>query len=151
MLGPIERIFVYLPFERSEDLTDQNESVRLFETLRGTLGAETIDYAHRHRDAIGLRSIPAPQRGAWPCQHVCGGGLSRRAGCRFLTVPHTKFGAPRKLRLKRRVSNFWTAMRRAFGFTRRVRQESAEGYGHDRPAPGTLISPATRKQRGTSC
>lgn len=90
MLGPIERIFVYLPFEHSEDLTDQNESVRLFETMRGTLGAETIDYAHRHRDAIGLRSIPASKRGAWPCQHVCGGGLSRRAGCRFLTVPHTR-------------------------------------------------------------
>ena len=51
-LTPPQRMFVYLPFEHSEVLADQDESVRLFETLRDALGAETIDYAHRHRDVI---------------------------------------------------------------------------------------------------
>jgi uncharacterized protein (DUF924 family) len=51
-VGPIERMFFYLPFEHSEDPADQEDSVRLFETLRDALGAETIDYAHRHRDVI---------------------------------------------------------------------------------------------------
>jgi uncharacterized protein (DUF924 family) len=47
-----ERMFVYLPFEHAETIEDQNESVRLFETLRDALGESTIDYAHRHRDVI---------------------------------------------------------------------------------------------------
>jgi uncharacterized protein (DUF924 family) len=51
-LTPVQRMFIYLPFEHSEVLADQDESVRLFETLRDTLGADTIDYAHRHRDVI---------------------------------------------------------------------------------------------------
>jgi uncharacterized protein (DUF924 family) len=51
-LHPVERCFVYLPFEHSEDLADQDDSVRLFETLRDPLDGPTIDYAHRHRDVI---------------------------------------------------------------------------------------------------
>ncbi len=51
-LTPIERMFVWLPFEHSETIDDQNCSVRLFETLAGELGADTIGYAHRHRDVI---------------------------------------------------------------------------------------------------
>ncbi len=51
-LTPPQRMFVYLPFEHSEVLADQDESVRLFETLRDALGADTTDYAHRHRDVI---------------------------------------------------------------------------------------------------
>jgi uncharacterized protein (DUF924 family) len=51
-LTPVERMFVYLPFEHAENLTDQDESVRLFETLRDVLGEATIDYAYRHRDVI---------------------------------------------------------------------------------------------------
>jgi uncharacterized protein (DUF924 family) len=52
MLGPIERTFVYLPFEHSENIEDQDESVRLLGTLRETWGADAIDHAHRHRDVI---------------------------------------------------------------------------------------------------
>ncbi len=51
-LHPVERCFVYLPFEHSEDLADQHESVRLFETLRLALGDSTVEYAYRHRDVI---------------------------------------------------------------------------------------------------
>lgn len=51
-LGPVERMFVYLPFEHSEHLADQDESVRLFEALRGSLGDDTVKYAEDHRDVI---------------------------------------------------------------------------------------------------
>ena len=51
-LGPVERIFLYLPFEHSEDLPDQDESVRLFAALHGELGGDTLDYAERHREVI---------------------------------------------------------------------------------------------------
>jgi uncharacterized protein (DUF924 family) len=51
-LHPVERCFIYMPFEHAEDLADQEVSVRLFGTLRGALCDETIDYARRHRDVI---------------------------------------------------------------------------------------------------
>ncbi len=51
-LTPVERIFVYLPFEHAEDLADQDSSVRLFEELDAAIGGETLDYAVRHRDVI---------------------------------------------------------------------------------------------------
>lgn len=43
------RMFLYLPFEHSEDLADQDLSMRLFSAL-GDAGA--LDYARRHHDAI---------------------------------------------------------------------------------------------------
>jgi uncharacterized protein (DUF924 family) len=48
MLGEVERMFVYLPFEHSEDLADQDQSVRLFTSL----GEEMTRYAEEHRDVI---------------------------------------------------------------------------------------------------
>lgn len=58
-LTEIERSFFYLPFEHSETLADQDESVRLFETLvydaRAVfkpISKSSLDYAHRHRDII---------------------------------------------------------------------------------------------------
>jgi uncharacterized protein (DUF924 family) len=62
-LNPVERMFVYLPFEHAETILDQNESVRLYQTLRDDLGAKTIDYADRHRDVI-LRFGRFPHRNA---------------------------------------------------------------------------------------
>jgi uncharacterized protein (DUF924 family) len=51
-LTEVERIFLYLPFEHSEDQTDQDLSVALFEGLRDDpLHARpggTVDYAWRH-------------------------------------------------------------------------------------------------------
>lgn len=52
LLHPVERSFVYLPFEHSEDLADQDEFVRLFEAMRLALGDSTVEYAYRHRDLI---------------------------------------------------------------------------------------------------
>ena len=44
-------------------IADQNESVRLYETLRADLGEKTVDYADRHRDVI-LRFGRFPHRNA---------------------------------------------------------------------------------------
>ncbi|GAP98557.1 DUF924 family protein [Leptolyngbya sp. NIES-2104] len=50
---PIQRFFFYLPLEHSENLDDQNESVRLYEQFRDSPELkETYDYAIRHRDVI---------------------------------------------------------------------------------------------------
>jgi uncharacterized protein (DUF924 family) len=79
-LTPVERIFLYLPFEHGEAMQDQELSVALFEGLRDipTMRAPggTIDYAWRHRvvvrrfgrfphrnAALGRASTPAEQ--AW--------------------------------------------------------------------------------------
>jgi uncharacterized protein (DUF924 family) len=51
-VGPVQRIFFYLPFEHSEDLADQDESVRLFTRLHAELGDETLDHARQHRAVI---------------------------------------------------------------------------------------------------
>jgi uncharacterized protein (DUF924 family) len=79
LLTPVERMFVYLPLEHSETIADQNESVRLYATLRGALGDKTIDYADRHRNAIlrfgrfphrnaVLGRINTPEEAAWLAQ-----------------------------------------------------------------------------------
>ena len=47
-LTSLEREFLYLPFEHSEDLDDQRRSVELF----GTLGADALDWAERHLAVI---------------------------------------------------------------------------------------------------
>lgn len=45
----VQRWFVYLPFEHSEDLADQRQSVKLFATLSyDPDNAATLDYAIRH-------------------------------------------------------------------------------------------------------
>ena len=41
-------MFIYLPFEHSEDLADQDQSVRLFTAL----GEDMTRYAEDHRDVI---------------------------------------------------------------------------------------------------
>ncbi len=52
-LPPLQRAFLYLPFEHSENLADQDCAVELFETMRAEPGMPSmIDYAHRHRSVI---------------------------------------------------------------------------------------------------
>jgi uncharacterized protein (DUF924 family) len=55
-LGPLQRVFLYMPFEHGEAIEDQDLSVALFEGLRDTplLAApdSAIDYAWRHRAVI---------------------------------------------------------------------------------------------------
>ena len=48
-----QRVFLYLPFEHSENLTDQQRSMELFNSLPDYEGrANQIDYAQRHMDII---------------------------------------------------------------------------------------------------
>ncbi len=55
-LTPVQRIFLYLPFEHGEALSDQDLSVALFEGLRDIPAMRepggAIDYAWRHRAVI---------------------------------------------------------------------------------------------------
>lgn len=44
-----QRKFLYLPFEHSEDLADQDRSVELYQALGDP---DALDYAHQHRDII---------------------------------------------------------------------------------------------------
>jgi uncharacterized protein (DUF924 family) len=52
-LTPYGRLFVYLPFEHSEDLEDQRFSVELFRGLAAEMGSEELlGYAVRHLEII---------------------------------------------------------------------------------------------------
>jgi uncharacterized protein (DUF924 family) len=66
-LTPTERVFLYLPFEHSEAMADQDLSVALFEGLRDSPAQAkpngTIDYAWRHR-AVIIRFGRYPHRNA---------------------------------------------------------------------------------------
>jgi prolyl oligopeptidase len=54
MLSPVQRSFVYMPFEHAESLAMQDESVRLFTRLVAQAPElqRSLDYAERHRAVI---------------------------------------------------------------------------------------------------
>lgn len=80
-LPPAARMFLYLPFEHSEDIADQNLSVELFEPL----GNERWnDYAVRHRDIV--------QRfGRFPHRNAALGRESTPEEIAFLEEPNSSF------------------------------------------------------------
>lgn len=52
-LLPIQRQFIYLPFEHSENLADQHQCIKLFSTLKAYPECLSgVDYAHRHFKVI---------------------------------------------------------------------------------------------------
>lgn len=52
-LTPHERWFLYMPFEHSEEIADQDRAVALFEALAADTGlAEPLPWAIRHRDVV---------------------------------------------------------------------------------------------------
>ncbi len=79
-----ERVFIYLPFEHSEELADQEESVRLFEGLRIALGDLAIEHAYRHRDIIH-------RYGRFPHRNVALGRESTAEERAFLAQPAARF------------------------------------------------------------
>ncbi|HJS83986.1 MAG TPA: DUF924 family protein [Acetobacteraceae bacterium] len=85
-LGPVERVFLYLPLMHSESLAEQDEAVRLFESLRGTFdGAEdSIDAAHRHRDVIR-------RFGRFPHRNAILGRASTPEEQAFIAEPESAF------------------------------------------------------------
>jgi uncharacterized protein (DUF924 family) len=86
VLAPIERSFVYLPFEHAEDLAVQDVSMRCFEALV-TASPELhdlLDYAVRHRDIV--------QRfGRFPHRNAILGRASTAAELAFLAQPGSSF------------------------------------------------------------
>jgi uncharacterized protein (DUF924 family) len=84
MLMPLERMFVYLPFEHAEIIEYQDLSVRLFESLADALGADTVDYAHRHRDVIR-------EFGRFPHRNAALGRVNTPAEDEYLARPGAGF------------------------------------------------------------
>ena len=80
VLGTIERMFVYLPFEHSEDLADQDESVRLFTPL----GEEMIRHAERHRQVVR-------RFGRFPHRNAALGRISTPDELAYLAEPDAGF------------------------------------------------------------
>ena len=83
-LTPVERMFLYLPFEHAETLPEQDESVRLFETLVADLGPDTIEYAHRHREVIR-------RFGRFPHRNAALGRVNTPAEAAYLAEPGSGF------------------------------------------------------------
>lgn len=79
-LGPVERMFIYLPFEHSEDLADQDTAVSLF----ALLGEEMVRYAEDHRAVI--RSF-----GRFPHRNLALGRTSTREEFEYLAQPDAGF------------------------------------------------------------
>jgi uncharacterized protein (DUF924 family) len=76
-----ERLFLYLPFEHSEQLADQERSVALFRALGD---ANYLDYAIRHRDVIA-------RFGRFPHRNAVLGRPSTAAERAFLEEPGSAF------------------------------------------------------------
>lgn len=84
-LLPVMRWFVYLPFEHSENLADQDEAVRLFRTLPPGPDADgVIEYAEKHRDVIR-------RFGRFPHRNAILGRTSTAEETAFLQTPGSSF------------------------------------------------------------
>ena len=82
---PVQRAFVYLPFEHSEDLADQRESVRLFGTLRDDPQAGGyLEWALRHLEVV-------ERFGRFPHRNEALGRPSTDAERAFLAQPGSRF------------------------------------------------------------
>lgn len=85
LLRPIERCFVYLPFEHCEDLAAQRRSLALFEGLRFSSDcADNIDYAYRHYEII-------VRFGRFPHRNAVLGRVSTPEEIEFLGQPGSGF------------------------------------------------------------
>jgi len=84
-LLPVERMFVYLPFEHSEDLQDQQRSCRLARTLEAFEETDdAYDYAERHRAIIA-------RFGRFPHRNEALGRPSTPEELEFLKQPGSGF------------------------------------------------------------
>ena len=80
-VSPIERQFFYMPFEHSEDLTDQDKCCSLTATLKDP---ELSDYAERHRAIIR-------RFGRFPHRNHALGRISTSDEVEFLKTPGSSF------------------------------------------------------------
>jgi uncharacterized protein (DUF924 family) len=84
-LMPVQRWFIYLPFEHSESLEDQETSLKLFSSLQAHEDSKsTIDYAYRHWEII--------QRfGRFPHRNQILGRVNTTEETEFLKQPGSGF------------------------------------------------------------
>jgi uncharacterized protein (DUF924 family) len=80
-LPPDRRPFLYLPFEHSEDLADQDRCVELMRQLGDP---QMLDYAQRHRDIVA-------RFGRFPHRNAILGRPSRAEETHFLQQPGSSF------------------------------------------------------------
>ena len=81
----VQRLFLYLPFEHSENIEDQRRSLELFARLQGDPISESyIDYAQKHFDVI-------EQFGRFPHRNKILGRKSTPAELEFLSQPGSSF------------------------------------------------------------
>ena len=84
-IGPVERLFLYLPFEHSENLEDQERAVLLmasleaFEETRGF-----TQWAEKHRDVV-------KRFGRFPHRNAALGRVSTPEEIEFLKEPGSSF------------------------------------------------------------
>jgi len=84
-LHPVQRTFVYLPFEHSEDLDDQRLSVALFEALPPEhLGPRTLTIVRRHHEIVA-------RFGRFPHRNACLGRVTTPEEAAFLLEPDSSF------------------------------------------------------------
>ncbi len=84
-LLPVQRWFVYLPFEHSEQWDDQVRSLQLWESLReDPASAGSITYAERHAEVI-------KRFGRFPHRNAILGRPSTAEELEFLAMPGSSF------------------------------------------------------------
>jgi uncharacterized protein (DUF924 family) len=83
-LAPVERWFAYLPFEHSERMADQVESLRLFGALAQEGLAEPLVWAQKHYDVIA-------RFGRYPHRNEALGRASTSEELDFLRQPGARF------------------------------------------------------------
>ncbi|RZA35371.1 MAG: DUF924 domain-containing protein [Lysobacteraceae bacterium] len=85
-LSPVERQFVYMPFEHAEDARMQEQAVSLFTELAAQHEGfgEALDYAHRHRGVIA-------RFGRFPHRNAILGRASSSEELAFLALPGSGF------------------------------------------------------------
>lgn len=85
MLAPVQRWFVYLPFEHAEDPALQRRCLELFEGLRNDPdSAGSIDYARRHFETVA-------RFGRFPHRNAALGRSSTPEELEFLRQPGSGF------------------------------------------------------------
>ncbi|HSV17878.1 MAG TPA: DUF924 family protein [Casimicrobiaceae bacterium] len=84
-LAPVERWFLYMPFEHSESLQDQQRSLALFRSLAAETGlVAPVDWAERHAEVI--RAF-----GRFPHRNAILGRSSTPEETAFLRSPGSRF------------------------------------------------------------
>ncbi|HTT11978.1 MAG TPA: DUF924 family protein [Burkholderiaceae bacterium] len=84
LLIPVERWFIYLPFEHAESLSVQDESLRLFGQLAAEGHQDALAWAQKHHDVIA-------RFGRFPHRNRILGRTSSAEELAFLAQPGSRF------------------------------------------------------------